>query len=110
MTTESSDWLHRLRGSWVAKNGFWHKVLSQAIPKEASVKHKTIYFQYKLSPQNSPTILILLFLGVFTVPLPSITPRILPVPWLCQFPYYSSQTPGRVHRHRGRENIMMPCK
>ena len=46
MTTESCDWLHGLSEvPGVAKNGFWYKVLSQAIPKEASVKHKTVYFQ-----------------------------------------------------------------
>jgi hypothetical protein len=45
MTTESSNWLHGLEVSGIAKNGFWHEVLSQAILKEASVKHKTAYFQ-----------------------------------------------------------------
>ena len=98
------------RGSWgrqerVLARGTFHRQFS----KKLSVKHKTAYFQLKLSLQNSQTILIPLLLGVFTVLLQSITPRILPVPWLCQFPYYFSQTPGRVHRHCSRENIMMPC-
>jgi len=34
-----------------AKNGFWHEALSQVIPKEASIKHKTAYFNKSSSAE-----------------------------------------------------------